>query len=184
MTAAEFLEWERAQEVRHEFVAGEVFAKAGATRAHVRAVMNLGSELDRLLRGRPCEALSVDMKLQVRALDRYFYPDVLVTCSARDRTPTDVMHEPTVIFEVLSESTAAYDRGEKFWAYRHLTSLQEYVLVDPERRRVEIFRRNASAREWTYEPVDEGQALALRSLGVEIAWAQVFENVEAAPPPP
>jgi Uma2 family endonuclease len=184
MTASEFLAWERQQEVRHEFVDGEVFAMAGASRAHVRTVMNLGALLSRALVGRPCEPFSVDMKVLVSSLGRYFYPDVFVTCSDADRRATDVMTEPTVIIEVLSDSTAAYDRGDKFWAYRHLSTLQEYVLVDPERLRIEIFRRGPSAFEWSYESLPAGQALLLKSLGVSLDPLLVFENVSPPNPSP
>ena len=181
MTALEFLEWERSQSTRHEFVNGEVFAMAGASRAHVRTVLNLSRELDSALRGRACEALAVDMKLQVEALGRFFYPDLFVTCSARDRKPTDVMSEPSVVFEVLSDSTAAYDRGDKFWAYRQLPTLQEYVLVDPERKRIEVFRREPKSSTWAYEPLETGAVLTLKSLQVQLAWSAVFESVESAP---
>jgi Uma2 family endonuclease len=177
MTAAEFLAWERLQEVRHEFVDGEVFAMAGASRAHVRTVMNLGAALGRHLANTPCEPFSVDMKLLVQALGRYFYPDVFVTCSDQDRRANDVMTDPTVIIEVLSDSTAAYDRGDKFWAYRHLATLQEYVLVDPERLRIEVFRRGPSPAEWSYESLSDGQSLVLRSLNVSLEPQVVFENV-------
>lgn len=180
MTASEFLAWERQQELRHEFVDGEVFAMAGASFAHVTTVLNLVSALRPPLRGRPCSVLATDMKLSVNVLGRYFYADVFVTCSEKDRRATDVMTEPTVIIEVLSDSTAAYDRGDKFWAYRHLSTLQEYVLVDPERLRIEIFRRGPSASEWTYESLAEGQALVLKSLSASLEPATVFENVAQA----
>lgn len=177
MTASEFLAWERGQTNKHEFVEGDVFAMAGATREHVRTVLNLSALLDAALRGRPCDVLAMDMKLRIDP-NRYFYPDVLVTCSERDRRGSDVVEEPTVVIEVLSASTAAYDRGDKFWAYQQVPSLQEYVLVDADRRRVEVYRRDAAR--WSYELLSPSQPLHLKSLGIDLAQARVFENLEPA----
>ena len=131
-TAAEYLVWEAGQTERHEFVDGEVFAMAGAEDRHVTVAMNMAFALRQHLTGSPCRTYMSDMKLHVAAANQYFYPDVLVTCSPLDQANATVKSEPKLIAEVLSPSTAAYDRGLKFGLYRALPSLQEYVLsADP-----------------------------------------------------
>jgi Uma2 family endonuclease len=179
MSADDFLEWERKQEGRHEFVDGQVYAMAGASRGHVQTTLNLAQAMRELLRGRPCLVMAVDMRLHLTALKRFFYPDVFVTCSDRDRQADDVMYEPSVIFEVLSPSTESYDRGDKFWAYRQITTLQEYVLIDPLKLRIEIYRRSAGHQHWAFHGLETGQELRLQSMNISIAWAKIFDGVES-----
>ena len=124
MTAAEFLAWEAGQVERHEFVSGEVFAMAGAGAGHAMVAGNLYMALRQHLRGTPCRTFMSDMKLHAETSGSYFYPDVFVTCSASDRTSQLVMREPTLVIEVLSPGTAAYDRGAKFAHYRQFPDLR------------------------------------------------------------
>ena len=130
MTAEEFLTWEESQEEKHEFLQGEIFAMGGARREHVVACLNIASHLKQQLRNTPCRAYMSDMKLQIEQLDAYFYPDVMVSCSQSDQQADQFLTQPRLIIEVLSDSTEAYDRGDKFAAYRKIESLQEYVLID------------------------------------------------------
>lgn len=180
MSAHDFLVWEASAPTRHEFVAGEVFAMAGASRDHVTVCFNLIHALRAALKGKSCQPFGMDMKLRVEATDSYFYPDLFVTCSPADLAASEVMSEPTVVIEVLSASTAAYDRGDKFRAYRQLPSFHEYVLIDPEAQRIEIFRRDGASALWTLDDMNVGSALELKSLEITIAWADVFENVALA----
>lgn len=177
MTAAEFLEWDARQSTRHEFFDGEVFAMAGASQSHVTVVLNVGAELRAALRGKACRPFVSDMKVHVRAERAYFYPDVFVTCAEGDLKAAAVMERPTVIFEVLSASTAAIDRGDKFRTYRRIAEFREYVLIDPESKRVEVFRRVGDSAKWTLTELSPGSALELESLGVSLEWSAVFENV-------
>jgi Uma2 family endonuclease len=124
-TAADHLAWESAQRDRHEFLGGEVFAMAGADDRHVTVACNLYIALRQHLSGSPCRTCMSDMRLHVATANSYFYPDVLVTCSALDLANAMVKTEPKLIAEVLSPSTAAYDRGLKFSYYRRLASLEE-----------------------------------------------------------
>ncbi len=179
MTAEEFLGWEACQPTKHQFVAGEVFAMAGASRNHVTVTFNLIAALRTELKGKNCRPFGMDMKLRVDANDSYFYPDLFVTCSPSDLLATEVMRQPTVIFEVLSPSTAAYDRGDNFRAYRELPPVREYVLLDPETQRIEIFRRDGNSTLWTFDDLKQGSPLELQSLAVSIPWTIVFENVTA-----
>ena len=124
MTAADYLLWEAEQAERQEFVGGETFAMAGAEDRHGTVTGNLWMALRQHLSGTPCRTYAVDMRLSVAALGSYFYPDIMVTCSALDAASRLAKSEAKLIVEVLSPSTAAYDRGLKFSHYRSLPSLQ------------------------------------------------------------
>jgi Uma2 family endonuclease len=176
MTAEAFIDWENAQPDKHEFVAGEVFAMTGARRVHVSISMNIAASLKAHLRGGPCRAFMLDMKLAVQTADAVFYPDVLVTCHPDDLKADLAMAHPKVIIEVLSDSTAAYDRGAKFAMYRQLESLAEYALIDPDTRRVEVFRRQDSG-DWLLMASESEQGRILRSLDFAAPLDVVFEDV-------
>lgn len=180
-TRRDFLAWEPEQPTKHEFVAGEVFAQAGARQAHVVVAGNCFAALRQRLRGTPCRAYIADMQLEVERADAVYYPDVMVSCDPQDLAAERVLHHPRVIVEVLSDSTAAYDRGQKFAAYRLLDSLQEYVLIDPERRSVEIFRRLPS-NDWLLATHDSARALVLAALELEIGLDEVFEDLDRLGP--
>ena len=172
----DYFAWEPEQPVKHEYVAGEVFAQAGARQNHVVVAGNCFAALRQCLRGTPCRAYIADMQLEVAQADAVFYPDVMVSCHPEDLAAERVLHHPRVIVEVLSDSTAAYDRGGKFAAYRMLESLQEYVLIDPEQRSLEIFRRLPS-NDWLLATGDSARALVLAALDMEIGFDEVFEDV-------
>ena len=179
MSLQAFLDWENQQPGRNEFCRGEVFAMVGARRVHGVIVGNVFAALKSRLKGRPCQAFVESMKVRV-ADDAVFYPDMFVTCDARDLRTEMVFEHPVLIVEVLSASTQAFDRGAKFAAYRGLTSLREYVLIDPDTRGVEVFRRNARG---LFELHDQSgtAVLALASVDAHVPMAEVFEGVEAAP---
>lgn len=178
MSMAQFLDWEAAQTQRHEFVAGEVFAMAGADDAHVTVALNVAMALRRYLAGTPCRVYMSDMKLAVRESQGVYYPDVMVTCSEADRASALVKSEPKLLVEVLSPSTAAFDRGDKFADYRRLASLQEYALVDPKTRRSDVYRKGADDL-WVLHPADAGQSLVLSSVALEIDAQTLFAEVDA-----
>jgi Uma2 family endonuclease len=177
LDAETYLAWEERQQEKHEYIAGEVFAMVGARREHVVVSLNLATAFKQRLRGSPCQAYIADLKLRVDAVDAFFYPDVMVSCDARDHAASQFIAHPILIAEVLSESTAAFDRGNKFAAYRTLPSLQEYVLVDIDARRVETFRR-APENDWLFhEYSPEGGDCRFPALDVSIPFAEIFENV-------
>ncbi len=175
-SAAEYLVWEAAQTERHEFHDGEVFAMAGAEDRHVTAAMNFAFALRQHLSGSPCRTYMSDMKLNVAAANQYFYPDVMVTCSALDQANALIKSEPKLIVEILSPSTAAYDRGLKFGFYRALPSLQEYVLVDLDTRATDCYRKGADGL-WVLHPFARGETVALSSVALEISAAKLFAEV-------
>ncbi len=175
ITADAYLAGEIHSPIRHEYVAGEVFAMAGATEEHATIAGNLFALLRNQVRGGPCRVYIADMKLRVEAADAFFYPDVFVTCDPRDATEPLAKRRPALICEVLSESTEAYDRGGKFAAYRTLESLNEYLLIDSRRRAVEVFRRQTSG--WLLAPVAPDGWLELHSLGFRCAVDALYEDV-------
>lgn len=181
MTARDFLAWDAQQSVRHEFIAGEVFAMAGANEAHVTVALNVAMQLRQQLAGTPCRTFITDMKLRVEAADAFYYPDVMVTCSAADAADPLVKREPTLLVEVLSPATAAYDRGDKFAAYRKLPSLREVLLVDVESRRSDVFRKRDDGL-WVLHPFEPGEAVALDSVGVEMSAQALWAEVPALAP--
>ena len=175
-TTVEYLAWEALQPERHEFVDGEVFAMAGAEDRHVTVAMNLAFALRQHLGGSGCRTYMSDMRLHVAAANSFFYPDVLVTCSALDLGSAMVKSEPKLIAEVLSPSTAAYDRGPKFGHYRTLSSLEEYVLVDLDTRTTDCYRKGADGL-WVLHPFARDQTVVLASVALELTAAQLFAEV-------
>jgi Uma2 family endonuclease len=180
MTIEEFLAWEETQPEKHELLYGEVYphevyGMVGARRIHVIVAGNCFAALKSHLRGGPCQVFINDMKLAV-AEGSSFYPDLMVTCNEADLGADLVMRNPKVIIEVLSPSTANYDRGEKFFAYRGLPSLEEYALVDPESRRVEVCRRVGEG-DWLLVTSDSPKGLILNSLDFHAPPETLFEGL-------
>ncbi len=177
-TFAEYLALERASEAKHELVNGEIFAMAGGTPEHGRLAANMIAALLVQLRGRPCAAFTSDVLIRVRATGLTTYPDLSVVCGRLERDPADanVLVNPTVLVEVLSDGTEAYDRGEKFAHYRRIPSLQEYVLVSQNEPRIEVFRRNDDGKSWTLHVAEATETATLASIGCEVAVDEVYAN--------
>jgi len=180
LTAAEYLAIERAAETKSEFFDGEMFAMAGTTKNHARIVMNFGGELRARLKGRKCEPFATDLRVKVEANGLYTYPDLLVVCGEQrfEDDQLDTLLNPTLIVEVLSESTERYDRVKKFDLYRALPSLQEYILASQSEPRVEQFLRQPDGG-WNLRITTDPAALVnLASIGCEIPFAEIYERVE------
>ncbi|WP_341325082.1 Uma2 family endonuclease [Methylotuvimicrobium sp. KM2] len=177
MSPEEFLEWEERQKNKHEFIGGEIFAMVGVTRQHATIAGNLFRFLGNHLSGSPCRVYMADMKLKLDLADAFFYPDVFVTCSESDHKAERYMSEPRLIVEVLSESTEAYDRGEKFANYRKFASLTEYALIDPVARMAEIFRRDDTGH-WVLYEFSENEQVHFSSVDLVIDQASLFENAD------
>ena len=175
----QFIAWENEQPERHEFVRGEVFAMVGARRIHNEVVGNMYANLRQQLRGTGCKVYAESAKLQSPAGD-IFYPDIFVTCDPRDLRTEQIFSAPTVIVEVLSPSTQAYNRGLKFTLYRGLPSLREYALVDPDTREVQLFRRGADGL-FTLHDLSGAAQLPFESIGCTVAAEDLFEGIEPAP---
>lgn len=183
LTVAEYLAIERASEQKHEFINGEVFAMAGASRQHNEIRENLGGELFAQLKGGPCRTYSSDQRLKVVRDGQpiYTYPDYLIVCGppqfAREQG-LDTLLNPLVIFEILSDTTEDYDRGEKFEYYRQLASLREYVLMSQKSMEVEHLVRGPDSG---WEPaVLQGadSELVLATAPVRLPLADLYRGVE------
>jgi Uma2 family endonuclease len=183
MTVAEYLEWERLSPTKHAFLAGEVFAMAGGSEMHSALAANAIGALRARLRGQPCRVYTSDMRLRVEATDYFSYPDVQVACDPRrfDGDKRDVLLNPSIIIEVLSDSTAAWDRGEKFWHFRHIESFREYVLVSQDAWQIEHYTRQPNGA-WLLESV-EGQTGVLRlpTIQCDVPLAEVYGDTGLAP---
>ena len=175
-SASDYLAWESGELDRHEYLNGEIFAMAGADDRHVTASMNLAFALREHLSGSPCRTFMSDMRLHVVAANAYFYPDVLVTCSALDHDSALLKTEPRLIAEILSPSTAAYDRGVKFSHYRSLASLEEYVLIDLDSRSTDCYRKGADGL-WVLHPFARGASVVLASVALELTAERLFAEV-------
>jgi Uma2 family endonuclease len=181
LTAAEYLEIERAAEFKSEFYAGEMFAMAGASPPHVLITSNVTAELNAQLKGRPCRVYSSDLRVRVSETGLYTYPDVVVVCGQQqfDDEKGDTLLNPTLIVEVLSPTTEAYDRSDKFDHYRQMESLQEYVLIAQDRPRLEHYARQTGGQQWLLTVFRDLQEHApLPSIDCELALAEVYDKVE------
>lgn len=176
MTVEEYLEWEAKQELHYEYINGEIVAMTGGTIPHNKIALNFYTALRPHLSARGCEAYVSDVQVKDLRNQRYFYPDLVVTCNQEDLNARDFIEYPIVIVEILSPSTAAYDRGKKFSYYRQIPSLQEYILVNSEAQQVEVYRRG-EGKMWAYFPYETGDAIALNSIEFECAIASLYEGV-------
>jgi Uma2 family endonuclease len=171
----EYLEREAASTERLEYTHGQMFPREGPSEAHNMIIANLASALLYHLRGSACEVFLADTKVHLvcEGEDRFYYPDVLVTCV---KDPGKVVkRRPGLIIEVLSPTSERIDRVEKFFAYRAAESLEELVLVTEDERRAEVYRR---ARGWAMEVFQGEAALRLDSVGLEVGLDEVYDDVE------
>jgi len=178
LTPEEYLAKERAAEQRHEYAGGEVFAMAGGTREHALIAVNFVSALHAALIERPCEVYNSEMRVKIPTTTRYVYPDAAVACGGPkfEDEVRDTLLNPLLIVEVLSDSTEAYDRGDKFAQYQTIPSLQEYVLASQKSPRVEIFRRLPDGT-WLLRIAGPGARVSLESVQCEIAVDRAYLKV-------
>jgi Uma2 family endonuclease len=176
MTIEEYLEWEPNQDIRYEYFNGEVFAMTGGTIPHNDLALNLYTALRPHLRSRGCRANVSDVKVQVSPKSAYYYPDVIVSCDPQDLNARKFIQNPTIIAEVLSPSTSAKDRSEKFTNYLTIPTLQEYLLIDSEKISVERYCRG-EGRMWLYYPYTAGDIITLSSIDFEFPIELLYEGV-------
>lgn len=176
----EYLAFERGTDARHEYLDGHVYAMAGESIEHSRICVNVAGELRARLKGRLCEVLSPNMKVVTSPSGLFSYPDVvLVRGEPRFHDERrDILTNPTVVFEVLSPSTEAYDRGEKFLRYRtQIETLQEYVLVSQHRPLVEHYVRRPDGS-WSYSSATGlGEAIDLVSIDCRLPLSEIYDRI-------
>jgi Uma2 family endonuclease len=188
LTPAEYLTFERQSDVKHEYFRGEIFAMAGASRQHVRISVNVTAWLAGQLKGQRCELFNGDMRVKVSPTGLYTYPDASVVCGRPrfEDKELDVLLNPTVIVEILSKSTEAYDRGEKFAQYRTLDTLTDYLLISQDQPLVERFTRQPDGGWLLTESAGLDAVMPIDSIQCQLPLAEVYDRVEfeqASPAP-
>jgi Uma2 family endonuclease len=179
LTPEEYLATERTADVKHEYIAGEVFAMSGGSYLHARIAANIIRSLGNQLERDPCEVATSDLRIRVERTGMFTYPDVVVICGEPRFYDGvfDTLLNPYLIVEVLSESTEAYDRGEKFAHYRTITSLQHYLLVSQTRQRIEHFARQHDGS-WALHVAEQPSgAVILVPNKLQIDLATVYEHL-------
>ena len=190
LTPEQYLEIERQAEFKSEYYQGEMFAMAGASRAHDLLAGNLFAAIHQQLRRRPCQIHSSDMRVRVSATGLYTYPDVSVVCGEPRFADKDVdtLLNPTFVAEILSPSTEGFDRGRKFEHYRSIESLAEYLLVAQDRVHVELYTRQTDGRWVLSEASRLEDTLEVPAIGCRLSLADLYEKVDlvpaSAPPTP
>jgi Uma2 family endonuclease len=183
-TFDDWLATERAAlESRAEYIRGEVFAMTGASEAHNLIVVNTVASLHAQMKGRPCRVYANDLKVRVQQADAGLYPDIVALCGDRDfyGDRRDVIQNPDLIVEVLSDSTEAYTRGDKFAIYRQLASIKEFLLISQHQVRAELFTRQPDDR-WLFSDYSAlGDTVPLPSVGCSLALAEVYDKVDLLP---
>jgi Uma2 family endonuclease len=177
LTPEEYLQLEESSPVKHEYINGYVYAMAGASDPHVTIALNLATLLRSHVRGSGCRVYIADMKARIEELNRYYYPDVMVTCDQRDQETSTYKRFPRLIVEVLSSSTEAFDRGDKFADYQAIDTLEEYVLINTKRQRVECFKRGDNGLWILQSYTEQDKLFRLNSIGFEGAIADLYEDV-------
>lgn len=177
MTYAEYLAAEAASDTRHEYLCGEVFAMAGGTPTHGSLAAAMTVALGNLLRGKPCRLFNSDVRVRIHETGLTTYPDVSVVCGPLvvDTEDRNAIVNPILIVEVLSDSTEAYDRGQKAAHYRRIPSLKEYVLVSQHQPRIEVLRRS-EAGHWELYEAGAGQQIELASIGGSVDVDDVYRD--------
>lgn len=176
-TPENYLEIERISPIKHEYLQGQMVAMAGASKAHVIITGNLSALLVNHLRGTGCIAYATDMKVRLPGLNLFYYPDLAVTCNDRDRRSNeDFILHPKLIIEVLSDSTEAFDRGDKLADYKTIAEFEEYILVHQNQILVEQFQRKTDNL-WVPHIYRAGDTIALSSVGFSCGIEVLYENI-------
>ena len=180
-TPAEYFVLEAQSEVRHAYFDGEVFAMAGGTKSHNLITQNFTLALRGCLRGKGCQVFMEDVRLAVQEGFHYTYPDVVVSCDPADRRDVYLVRQPVLIVEVLSTSTAEYDRSRKFNQYKKLASLRHYILVSQTAWVLEWFRRD-DLGQWIHTVLsDPADVLEIPDLHLHLPLAEVYDDTDVAP---
>jgi Uma2 family endonuclease len=172
----EYLILEQFSEIRHEYYFGEVFAMAGTTKRHNLIVNNFNGALRMALKGKKCLTFTEQIKVQIIEKHHYVYPDIVVSCNPNENDALSICF-PVLIIEVLSEATEDYDRHEKFEAYKTITSLKYYVLVEQKRNIIELFTRENE--KWIQTLIYNLQSnFEIPELCINIPLTEIYENIE------
>lgn len=179
-TFDEYLELEEVSRVRHEFYDGEIYAMAGGTPEHAAVAAAITTMLGRQLGASPCRVYSSDLRVRILATGLATYPDVTVVCGPSERDPESATHvtNPKVVVEVLSRSTAEYDRGDKLYHYQQIPSLEAIVLVDHENARIELWTRLGDV--WSEQRFGSGSDVKVDAVGCTLSVSNVLVAARSA----
>ena len=179
LTPQQYLTRERKADFKSQYFEGEIFAMAGASREHNLIVGNLVRELGNELKNRLCEVYPSDMRVKVSPTGLYTYPDAIVICDEPELEDEhgDTLINPTVLFEVLSDSTESYDRGSKFRQYREIASLREYVMIAQDRVSIECYVRQPDQKWLLHETQTLDESVQFVSIDVTVTAAEIYRNI-------
>jgi Uma2 family endonuclease len=180
ITPQEYFAWEEKQLNKHEYIEGEVYAMSGGSVNHGRIAIRFTSMFDSHLEGSSCIIGNSDIKIKIVKAEKYTYPDVSVTCDDRDKTTTQYITYPSLIVEVLSPSTEAYDRGSKFRLYANNPLLQDYLLVSSTSIEIDLYHKKDNG-EWIIINYKEGDMIELKSINLTFAIAQIYRGLTLTP---
>ncbi|ELS05665.1 hypothetical protein Xen7305DRAFT_00054160 [Xenococcus sp. PCC 7305] len=177
LTPEAYLQIEENSDLKNEYINGEICVMAGVTNTHVTIAGNIFALLLSHLRGSGCRVYISDMKVRIESKNCFYYPDIIVTCEEKDRENSTYKKYPCLIIEVLSNSTEAFDRGDKFIDYQSLETLQEYVLINSKKARIECFRRT-EGQSWNLQfYTDQNKKFELTSINFVGTIDDVYEEV-------
>ena len=185
-TVEEYLEYERAAEERHEYDNGEILAMSGGSPTQSFIIMNVGTEIRVALKGKPCRIADSNLRIAIQKQAKYVYPDASIICGPLQFDPNDKLQHtvlnPRVVIEVLSPSTEAYDRGDKFRSYREIETLEEYILISQNQPQFESLLRQPDGT-WSFNPCNGLEGIAkIRCLGINIPMAEIYAGVDFSAP--
>ncbi|MBD2663930.1 hypothetical protein B6N60_05074 [Richelia sinica FACHB-800] len=175
ITPEQYLALEEKSPVKHEYINGYIYTMAGASDPHVTVTLNIAFLIRNHIRGSGCRVFTSDMKTRIESINRFYYPDVMVTCDERDKANLVYKKFPCLIIEILSDSTEAFDRGDKFADYQNIETLQEYVLVNIKKPKIECFRRNSQGL-WVLQSYTES-SFDLQSINFHGNMDDLYEDV-------
>jgi Uma2 family endonuclease len=176
MTPEEFLEWEAQQSDKYEYIQGQIYAMTGGTIPHTEIALNIATALKFQLKGKGCKVLMADAKVYIEKSQVFFYPDGVVTCDERDKTAIKMIQYPCLIIEVLSPTTEGFDRGKKFYYYRQIETLREYILISAEQKMIDIFRLNDKGV-WEFQCFGEGDEVVFNTVNFSCPIDLIYEDV-------
>ena len=178
-TESEYLELERNADFKSEYYNGETFAMAGASLIHNKIVSNLIFLFNQFLKDKPCDVYPSDLRLQVEKSGLYTYPDITIVCGKAELLDNkfDTLKNPTILIEVLSDSTEKYDRGQKFSFYREIPSLKEYILVSSKTMKIEKFKRLEDGN-YLYIESNEHQPFPIDSIDMNLNLEDVYNKID------
>jgi Uma2 family endonuclease len=180
MTAEQYLEWERKQEYKHEYAGGQIIDMAGASPRHNKILSNLITYVGTHLKGKDCDIYPSDLRIYVKNAESYFYPDASIVCGDLELSDDkkDSVKNPSVIFEILSPSTADYDLGRKLFFYMQIETLREYYAIDSSSKHIRIGRRREN-NTWQFEEISiEGAFFSIETIDLKLAFGDIYEKVK------